>query len=40
MIYFTQIFVKLQPKALPVTDAAATPQVVSPYAYLADPKSR
>jgi uncharacterized protein YkwD len=40
MIYFTQIFVKLQPKALPVTDAAAAPQVVSPYTYLAPPSTR
>jgi len=40
MIYFTQVFVKLQPKALPVTDEAATPQVVSPYGYLAQPNTR
>jgi uncharacterized protein YkwD len=40
MIYFTQVFVKLQPKALPVTDAATTPQVVSPYTYLATPNTR
>jgi uncharacterized protein YkwD len=38
-LYFTQIFVKIQPRAQPVTDVPPL-KVISPFNYLADPKTR
>jgi len=38
-VYFTQFFVKIQPRALPAA-AAPEPQVTSPYMYLAPPSTR
>jgi len=38
-VYFTQVFVKIQPRALPAA-VAPEPQVVSPYTYLAPPSTR